>query len=233
MNLLVMQKLKQGVVVVAAGSGSRMGGDVPKQFLMLSGKPILIHTLERFLEFDPDIALVVVLSPAHRGYWEELMRSAYVPPGVVVARGGNSRFESVKNGLAMMREVELVGIHDAVRPLVSVETLQRCYESARLKGNGIPVTAVDETIRMLRDNGNSEHLDRTLLRRVQTPQVFRAEQIHQAYNRPYHLSFTDDASVYESCHGEVTLVEGNPENIKITSATDLMLATLLFKGKTE
>jgi 2-C-methyl-D-erythritol 4-phosphate cytidylyltransferase len=231
LTLMEIRKLQYGAVVVAGGTGSRMGGDVPKQFLMLAGKPVLAHTLERFLEFDPGMALVVVMSPAHRDYWAALLKSAQLPPGVMVAKGGNTRFESVKNGLEMMRNVELIGIHDAVRPLVSLQTLERCYESARLNGSGIPVTEVEETIRMVHEDGNSEHLDRTLLRRVQTPQVFDAEQIHQAYNRPYQPSFTDDASVYESCCGQVHLVAGNPENIKITTSTDLMLAALLMEGK--
>jgi 2-C-methyl-D-erythritol 4-phosphate cytidylyltransferase len=225
------QKSKYGAVVVAGGTGSRMGGAVPKQFLKLSGKPILVHTLQRFLEFDPEMALVVVLSPAHRDLWAEMLKSAQLPTGIEVAKGGNTRFESVKNGLTMMGDVELIGIHDAVRPLVSVQTLERCYESARLKGSGIPVTEVEETIRMVREDGNSEHLDRVILRRVQTPQVFGADQIRRAYNRPYHPSFTDDASVYESCCGQVNLVPGNAENIKITTSTDLMLAALLLEGR--
>jgi 2-C-methyl-D-erythritol 4-phosphate cytidylyltransferase len=222
------QEVKRGVVVVAGGSGTRMGGDLPKQFKSLAGKPVLVHTLERFLNFDPEISLVVVLSPSHQQYWEEVMESTTLLRKIQVAPGGRTRFESVRNGISRMREVDIIGIHDAVRPLVSVQTLEKCFHSASLTGSGIPVTAIEETIRIIDSEGHSKHLDRGMLRRVQTPQVFRAKEIRNAYDHPYDPAFTDDASVYESCFGEVTLVAGNPENIKITTPIDLLLASLLI-----
>jgi len=228
MNLTDSKKIRLGVVIVAGGSGSRMKNKVPKQFLELSGKPVLVHSLLRFLEFDPEITVVVVLAAAHRHYWEQIVNSSALPPGIKLAEGGSTRFESVQNGLRMIRDVDLIGIHDAVRPLVSIKTLERCYESARTTGSGIPVTGMEDTVRIVRENGHSEHLDRSLLRRIQTPQVFHAGNIRDAYNQPFHSAFTDDASVYESLYGEVSLVSGNDENIKITTATDLMLASIII-----
>ena len=223
-----VQEVKRGVVVVAGGSGSRMGGDLPKQFKRLAGKPVLVHTLERFLDFDPEISLVVVLSPSHQPYWEEVLESTSLLREIQVAPGGRTRFDSVKNGISRMKEVDIIGIHDAVRPLVSLQTLEKCYHSASLTGSAIPVTAIEDTIRIVDGEGHSKHLDRDMLRRVQTPQVFRAKEIRHAYDQPYDPSFTDDASVYERCFGEVTLVDGNPENIKITTPIDLQLASLLI-----
>ena len=228
MNLTDSKKIKCGVVIVAGGSGSRMGGEIPKQFLELSGKPVLVHSLMRFLEFDPGITVVVVLASSHRKYWEKIDTSGVLPQGIRLAEGGSTRFESVQNGLKMLKDVDLIGIHDAVRPLVSIETLERCYEAARTTGSGIPVTGMEDTVRIIRGNGHSEHLDRSLLRRIQTPQVFHAGKIQDAYNQSFHPSFTDDASVYESLYGEVSLVSGNEENIKITTATDLMLASVII-----
>jgi len=223
------QRIQCGIVIVAGGSGSRMGSDMPKQFLKLAGKPVLVHTLRRFLEFDPEISMVVVLSPSHQKYWDEILESNRLPSDIMVAPGGQTRFESVRNGLARMKEVDIIGIHDAVRPLVSVETLERCFHAASLTGSGIPVTDMEDTIRILDSEGHSRHLNRDRLKRVQTPQVFRAKEIRHAYNHPYDPAYTDDASVYESCFDEVTLVSGNPENIKITTPLDLKLAALLIR----
>jgi 2-C-methyl-D-erythritol 4-phosphate cytidylyltransferase len=228
MNLTDSTKIKHGVVVVAGGSGTRMRNRVPKQFLDLSGKPVLVHSLLRFLEFDPGITVVVVLAASHHKYWEQIVTSGALPPGIRLAEGGVTRFESVQNGIKMLKDVDLIGIHDAVRPLVSVKTLERCYESAGTTGSGIPVIGMEDTVRILRENGRSEHLERSLLRRIQTPQVFHAGRIREAYNQPFHPAFTDDASVYESLYGDVCLVPGNSENIKITTATDLMLASMII-----
>jgi 2-C-methyl-D-erythritol 4-phosphate cytidylyltransferase len=222
-------QMKQGVVIVAGGTGSRMGTDVPKQYLALDGKPVILHTLERFFTFDPGIRIVVVVAEGHQTFWEERIGA---PPGwedITLKTGGPTRYDSVKSGLSGMHQVDLIGIHDAVRPLVSQQTIERCYQSAARYGSGIPVIEMEETVRWMKEGGHSEHMDRSRLRRVQTPQVFRADLIREAYNRPFASSFTDDASVYESLHGEVHLVAGNPENIKITTSIDLMLASLLIR----
>ena len=220
--------MKRAVVIVAAGSGRRMGDKLPKQYLQIKGKPILVHTLEKFRNFDPVMKIVVVLAPAQRKWWDELAGSYEVSQGTILAEGGTTRYDSVKNGLGYIGPDLLVGIHDAVRPLVSRGTLERSYEAALREGSGIPVIEMNESARMLESGSGSVHLDRSRLRIVQTPQVFLSERIKQAYMQPYIPAFTDDASVYESTFGTVTLVEGNRENIKITTPQDLLIASLLM-----
>ncbi len=216
------------VVVVAGGSGHRMGGQIPKQYLDLKGKPLIIHTLEKFYSFDPQIKVVLVLAKSHILFWEKIS-IAYKPgSGIVVAEGGKTRYDSVKSGLLHIEGGMMVGIHDAVRPLVSLETIGRCYEAASETGSGIPVVEMDDSVRMVRENGRSENLERGKLKRIQTPQVFRSDQIKEAYQQTCDPFFTDDASVYESLFGQVTLVEGNIENIKITTPADLKLASLIL-----
>ena len=220
--------MKKAVVIVAAGSGRRMGDKRPKQYLQIDGRPILVHTLDRFRHFDPGMEIVVVLAPAQKEWWEELAASYGFGRELKLAEGGPTRYDSVKNGLKHIDPDMLVGIHDAVRPLVSRGTLERSYNAALREGSGIPVIEMNESIRMLDSESGSIHMDRTRLRIVQTPQVFRSERIKQAYLQPYDPAFTDDASVYESVFGKVTLVEGNRENIKITTPLDLRLASLLM-----
>ncbi len=220
--------MKRAVIVVAAGSGSRMGGQIPKQFLNLAGKPVIVHTLERFFLFDPEMKVVVVLSPEGRDLWEQVVHSHKIAEGIILAEGGANRFESVKNGLSHLETGLIIGIHDAVRPFVSQATLVRTYDAAFRDGSGIPVLEMDETVRMTKPKGGSMRMDRSTLRRVQTPQVFRSEQIKQAYRQAYDPAFTDDASVYEPEFGQLTLVEGNRENIKITTPFDMQLASLLM-----
>jgi 2-C-methyl-D-erythritol 4-phosphate cytidylyltransferase len=220
--------MKKAVIIVAAGSGIRMGGEVPKQYLQLSGKPLIVHTLERFLRFDPQLKIVVVLSPGHREQWDQISGSYHIQGELTLAEGGDTRYDSVKNGLSHIGKGIITGIHDAVRPFVSQATLARCYDAAASSGSGIPVIEMDESVRMLDQMGGSSHMDRSRLRRVQTPQVFLSERIKQAYELPFDSAYTDDASVYESLFGEVTLVEGNRENIKITTPTDMKLASLLI-----
>ncbi len=223
--------MKKAVIIVAAGSGSRMGGELPKQYLQLRGKPLIIHTLEKFKHFDPDMRVVVVLAPAHKELWEPLVSSYEIARGLTLAPGGASRYDSVKSGLEHVDQISLVGIHDAVRPLVSLDTMMRSYDAALRKGSGIPVIEMDESVRKLDAKGHSLPLDRSSLKRVQTPQVFRAERIKKAYQQPNNNTFTDDASVYETVYGAPTLVEGNRENIKITTPIDMQLAALLIDSQ--
>lgn len=220
--------MKKAVIIVAAGSGNRMGRKLPKQYLPLQGKPIIMHTLEKFLLFDPEIKIVVVLAPSHRELWEQVTASYEIAGGLDTVDGGATRYDSVKNGLCRIDQEELIGIHDAVRPLVSQDTLMRCYDEALHEGSGIPVLDMDESVRMLLGQGGSRHMDRSQLKRVQTPQVFRSDRIKAAYEQPHRPDFTDDASVYETLYGPVNLVDGNRENIKITSPQDLQLAELLI-----
>jgi 2-C-methyl-D-erythritol 4-phosphate cytidylyltransferase len=220
--------VKKAVIIVAAGSGSRMGEKIPKQYLQLKGRPLIVHTLERFQRFDPDMKLVVVLATDHKELWEQMAASYEIAGGVTLALGGPTRYDSVKSGLRQIDEETLTGIHDAVRPLVSQDTLIRCYDAALRKGSGIPVVEMDESVRMLDAEGGSVHMDRSSLKRVQTPQVFRSDRIKQAYQQTYKSGFTDDASVYETVYGAPTLVEGNRENIKLTTPADMQLAQLLI-----
>ena len=216
--------MKKALIIVAGGAGLRMGGDIPKQYLELAGKPVIVHVLEKFLRFDPQMEVVVVMAPSHQGHWKEIGKKYEVTREVLTAEGGSSRYDSVKNGLKEIEDGRVVGIHDAVRPLVSQETLKRCYSAALEYGSAIPVISMDDSVRLLDEKQGSRSVDRSLLRRVQTPQVFLSQQIKQAYQQVNKASFTDDASVYESLFGVIKLVDGNRENIKITTPADMKLA---------
>jgi len=218
----------KALILVAGGSGQRMGTSLPKQYLELGGKAIIQHSLERFLAFDPNIRIILVLSPSHQSYWDKVAAGLDSSLSPIICKGGKERFDSVSRGLEEIPDGMLVGIHDAVRPLVSVETIRRCYAAAEETGSGIPVLAMDESVRQLDAGNNSRNLERATLRRVQTPQTFRSEEIKRAYQVIGERGFTDDASVYEAHYGKLNLVEGNQENIKITTATDLKLASLLI-----
>jgi 2-C-methyl-D-erythritol 4-phosphate cytidylyltransferase len=207
-----------------------MGGEIPKQYQELEGKPIIIHTLEQFYRFDPLLDVVVVLAQKHRNLWNTMATHNTDISRVKLAIGGVTRFHSVQNGIQLIKDGVIVGIHDAVRPFVSLETLERCYSTAYKSGNAIPVIDMDESVRMLKENNSSVHMDRSALKRVQTPQVFRSEMIREAYKLTDDHSFTDDASVFESHFKKVTLVEGNRQNIKITTPTDLQLASLFNRS---
>jgi len=218
------------LVLVAAGKGSRMGGDTPKPYIRLAGKPLIIHTLEKFFEFDTSIRVTVVIGPGHRAFWEEAAKDWPLAQSIRLVTGGGTRLASVRNGLNTVEEEWIVGIHDAVRPLVSLETIGRCFRAARQSGSGIPVIDMEDSVRRVTGEGNSEIIERVGLKRVQTPQVFHAGRLKKAYREvpddPH--AFTDDASVFESSYGQVTLVEGNHENIKITTPADLNFAASMI-----
>jgi 2-C-methyl-D-erythritol 4-phosphate cytidylyltransferase len=222
--------MRRAAVIVAGGLGIRMGGEVPKQYMELAEKPVIVHTLEKFLQFDPHMELVVVMANSHREYWDAISEKYELLSGITVTIGGVSRYDSVKNGLNHVAEGMVVGIHDAVRPLVSQGTLERSYSAAVRWGSGVPVIELDDSVRRVDTPEGSTRVDRTKLRRVQTPQVFQSALIKQAYNQHTDPAFTDDASVYESQFGEVKLVEGNRENIKITTPADLKLAMALIQS---
>lgn len=197
-----------------------MGHSVPKQFLMLKGKILLTRTIEAFYHYDRTMEIVLVL-PAHQTeFWHELCEDQGFSIAHSIAEGGETRYHSVKNGLAMAGSAELVGIHDGVRPLVNRETIARCYDTAGEKGNAIPALISRESVR-LGSRESSRTVDRDSVWLIQTPQVFRREQLQHAYDQPCRESFTDDASVVEASGQAIHLVEGNPENIKITTPLDL------------
>ncbi|MBE6287108.1 MAG: 2-C-methyl-D-erythritol 4-phosphate cytidylyltransferase [Mediterranea massiliensis] len=218
------------VIIVAGGKGLRMGGDLPKQFLPIGGRPVLMHTLEAFHAAIPDIKPILVLPPSQQTFWRELCRKHAFGLPHRVADGGETRFHSVKNGLAQVETPALVGVHDGVRPFVSAEVIRRCYSEAALHKAVIPVIGVVETVRRLQEGG-SITVCRDDYKLVQTPQVFDAALLKQAYEQTYTPMFTDDASVVEAMGCNVWLTEGNRENIKLTTPFDLKIAETLITDK--
>ena len=213
------------VLIVAGGKGLRMGSDLPKQFLPIGGKPVLMHTIEAFHHIDRTMKIILVLPQEQQTYWQELCAKHSFVIEHTVVDGGETRFHSVKNGLACVNS-GLVGVHDGVRPFVSPEVIKRCYELAAIKKAVIPVIDVVETVRHITETG-SETVSRNDYKLVQTPQVFDAELLKQAYAQEYTPFFTDDASVVEAMGIPVCLVEGNRENIKITTPFDLKISSAL------
>jgi 2-C-methyl-D-erythritol 4-phosphate cytidylyltransferase len=204
-----------------------MNTEVPKQFLLLGGQPVLMHAIRIFHLFDARMILFVVLPESHIPYWEQLCRKHSFTITHQLVKGGDTRFGSVKNALEQISGEGLVAIHDGVRPLVSIETLKRTFEEAGKSGNAIPVIRMHESIRETGSYGSKE-VERENLRIVQTPQVFRKELIKKAYDSAPHKNFTDDATVLEALGETIHLVEGNPENIKITSPFDLRCAEAIL-----
>lgn len=217
---------KKHVIIVAGGKGLRMGGDIPKQFLPVGGKPVLMRTLEAFHAYDASMHLILVLPVSQQAYWKELCDTYRFALPHEVADGGETRFHSVANGLKKVVGGGWVGVHDGVRPFVSQEVIARCYEEVRGKKAVIPVIGVVETVRHLTEEG-SETVPRDRYKLVQTPQVFEADLLRRAYRQPYTDAFTDDASVVEALGAQVHLVEGNRENIKLTTPFDLRMAEYL------
>jgi len=218
--------MKNHIIIVAGGKGLRMGGDIPKQFLPVCGKPVLMRTLEAFHAYDSSIHIILVLPISQQAYWKELCVEYGFDLAHDIANGGETRFHSVMNGLAMVEGDGLVGVHDGVRPFVSQEVIASCYEEASVKKAVIPVIGVVETVRHLTEEG-SETVPRDRYKLVQTPQVFDAALLRRAYCQEYTDWFTDDASVVEALGEKVHLVDGNRENIKLTTPFDLKLAEML------
>lgn len=214
-------------LIVAGGKGLRMGTDIPKQFLPIGGKPVLMRTLEAFHAYSQAMQLIVVLPHSQQTYWARLCEEYHFSLPHRVADGGETRFHSVRNGLAWVEAPGRVGVHDGVRPFVSPEVIARCYALAATKKAVVPVIPVVETVRRLA-NGGSLTVNREEYRLVQTPQVFDVELLKKAYEQPYSPAFTDDASVVEALGVPVALTEGNRENIKITTPFDLRVAEALL-----
>lgn len=211
------------VVIVAGGSGKRMGAEMPKQFLELAGRPVLMHTIERFKAFNEAVEIITVLPEDQLRHWLYLQEKHSFSIPQTLVKGGSARFYSVRNGLKFVNSPGIVAIHDGVRPFVSDDTIKRCFETAEKKGNAIPAVTVAESLRIVTDTGNHP-LNRLQVRQIQTPQVFSAELLKKAYNQCYRPEFTDDATVLESAGEVINLVEGNRENIKITTPEDLLIS---------
>ncbi len=222
--------MKKYVVIVAGGSGTRMNSVVPKQFLELNGKPVLMHTIEKFVEALPNINIILVLSAAYKADWEALCEKHNFKCSFQMAEGGETRFHSVKSGLAFVPENCVVGVHDAARPLVSVRTILAAFEMAEKAGNASPAVSITESMREMYDKGNRA-VDRNNYYIIQTPQCFQSGRIKSAFLQEYTSAFTDDASVLEAAGEKINLVEGNRENIKITTPQDLIIAEALMQKK--
>jgi len=218
--------MKKFALIVAGGSGKRMDNEIPKQFIEISGKPILMQTLIAFLNSDPDFNFIVVLPENQIQNWKLLCQKYSFDTKHSVVAGGPTRFHSVKNGLKKINGEGVVFIHDGVRPLVSAETIGNCYKTAVEKGNALPVIAPAESIRRI-VNGTNKAVDRANYFLVQTPQTFKVSLIKKAFNQDYSPKFTDDASVLENTGQKIHLVEGNRSNIKITYPVDLLIASSL------
>ena len=218
------------VVIVAGGSGQRMGSDIPKQFLTIEGKPIFLYSIDRFREAFTDIEIILVLPTAYHEFAnEQLFEFGYDKSHIQLVDGGSTRFHSVQNGLNKVSNDAVVFIHDAVRCLLSVDLIYRCYDSCINKGSTVPVTKVRDSIRRLSPDGSTHIIPREELYSVQTPQTFFGKVIKEAFKQDYQPVFTDEASVLEYAGGEVHLVEGEESNIKITFPEDLLFAEFKIK----
>lgn len=219
--------MKKNAIVVAGGIGTRMQTEIPKQFLLLGNKPVLMHSMEAFFYFDPKIYIVLVLPKSQFDTWKSLCKEYQFSIPHHLGPGGKTRFQSVKNALNLISE-GLVAIHDGVRPLVSQLTIQTTFQNAENLGNAVPIIDMNDSVRIV-NRGGHEAFDRNQIKIVQTPQVFRVEEIKLAYQQEYKPVFTDDATVMEAYGKEVFLIDGNKENLKITTPGDLIIAEALLK----
>lgn len=219
--------MRRYVLITAGGSGTRMHSELPKQFLEIAQKPVLMHVFEAFMRFDPNLEYVLVLPETHQQYWKKLCVTHHFNQPHQIAFSGPTRFHSVKSGLNLVPDNSLVAIHDGVRPLVSTKVIEKVFYLAEKFGNAIPVVAINESLRIT-EHALNRPLSRENIRIVQTPQCFKSDLIKKAYNRNYKEEFTDDATLFETDGHRIYLVDGNPENIKITSPADLKIAAALL-----
>ncbi len=219
--------VKKYCIIVAGGSGRRMKSAIPKQFLLLGGRPLLMRTIERFNSFDNTIEIILVLPSEHHSLWRGLIREYSFNISHKVVSGGEERFHSVKAGLSCVNETSLVAVHDGVRPLVSHDTIWRCFADAEEFGTAVPFVEPADSVRIIAGD-DSRPYPRNEVRLIQTPQVFRSSLILSAYDRDFDPSFSDDASVAEAAGVTIHLTHGNRENIKITTPEDLTVAHALL-----
>jgi len=220
--------LKKYVIIVAGGTGKRFNSDLPKQYIPVCGKPLIIHTIEAFTKPLPELDIIIVINPKMRKQCESIL-AAFAVSNCTLADGGPERFHSVKNGLAKIADEDsLVAIHDAVRPFVSTEVILTAFKDADYYGNAVPVVNINESVR-IRKGALNEPVDRAFLYKVQTPQCFKTGLIKNAYRQNFDEKFTDDAIVLESTGERIHLIDGNVENIKITYHSDLLVAEALLK----
>jgi 2-C-methyl-D-erythritol 4-phosphate cytidylyltransferase len=221
--------MKRFAIIVAGGKGNRMKSEIPKQFIEIGGKPILMHTIEQFYKADSNIEIILVLPKEQIQYWQELQTKHGFEVPVLVSEGGTSRFYSVKNGLEKVTSTGVVAIHDGVRPFVATSTILEGFEVAEKEKTAIPTVNLVDSIRRVDEKVNRA-LNRANYRLVQTPQVFDIALLKTAYQQSFSDTFTDDASVIEAMGHSVTLFDGNSENIKITTPFDLKVAEMMVGG---
>jgi 2-C-methyl-D-erythritol 4-phosphate cytidylyltransferase len=222
--------MKKYAVIVAGGSGLRMGTAVPKQFLQLSGKPVLWHTLTAFLNAYNDLEIILVMHKDHMETGLDIIQSTQDPDRISLTEGGETRFHSVQKGLRHVNQHSVVFVHDGVRCLITHELIRQCYEETIKHGNAVPAVAAVDTIRIETALGN-EQIDRNRVRIIQTPQTFYSDMIKAAFDQDYNDSFTDEASVVERLGVKINLVAGDYSNIKITKPVDLMIAEKVLEER--
>jgi 2-C-methyl-D-erythritol 4-phosphate cytidylyltransferase len=215
-------------IIVAGGSGTRMNSPVPKQFLKLDGRPVLMHTISRFIETGLPIEIILVLPSNQLGYWDQLCHEYSFNVPLRIAEGGETRFNSVGNGLALIDTDGIVAVHDAARPLVNTKTILTAYKAAEMYGNAVPAVPLSDSIRQI-DSTRSIAVDRSRYCKIQTPQCFDVAILKRAYSQEYRYTFTDDATVAESIGERIHLIDGNMGNIKITTPEDLAIAEALLR----
>jgi 2-C-methyl-D-erythritol 4-phosphate cytidylyltransferase len=221
--------MKEQVIIVAGGKGLRMGTDIPKQFLLLNGKPVLMHTIEAFYNYNPQIEIIVVLPSEQRAYWRRLREAHLFDIDHEVVSGGETRFHSVRNAMQLIEKGTLVAVHDGVRPLVTKEIIEKAFAAAVKKKGAFPAVPVVDAIRKKKHDG-SKSVDRSCYYFVQTPQVFQSDLLIKGYRRRYSKKFTDDVSVVEASRKcKPVMIEGSIENIKITTPFDLVVAENILK----
>jgi len=221
--------MRKSVIIVAGGSGTRMGLSIPKQFVEISEKPILAHTIDAYLNYDLEINVILVIPEIHFSTWDDIHQKHFPNQRITVAKGGNSRFQSVKSGLSCVSE-GLVAIHDAVRPLVTWKVIDECFDVAKDQGSGVAMVPLKDSIRVVSEV-NTKSVNRSDYFIVQTPQTFQVDLIKKAFEVEENSSFTDDASVFEYSGGVVQRVMGDYQNIKITTPEDLIIAEALINKK--
>ncbi len=222
---------KKFVIIVAGGSGLRMGADLPKQFIKIGKLPILMHTLLQFKKYDKAIKTILVLPSSQISFWKELCIQHNFTTTHTIVEGGETRYHSVQNGLNSIPDTQgLIAIHDGVRMFVSTQGIKNAFDSALVNGSGVLSTPSKDSLR-ISENGENKAVDRSKYCIIQTPQTFDLKQIKDAFELPYQATFTDDASVFENAGHKIHLVEGDYKNIKITTPEDLIIADTFLKNK--
>lgn len=222
--------MRKYAVIVAGGAGTRMGGSLPKQFLLLKGRPVLYYTLKTFLDTWPDLQVILVLPVEYTDMGQEIIDAFFDKNRIRITAGGDTRFQSVKNGLALVEEESIIFVQDGVRCLLSKELIERCYEQAVETGTAIPAIPSNDSIRLVNEDGNTAY-DRSKVMIIQTPQTFHSKILLPAFQIDYKDKFTDEATVVEAYGMKVSLVEGESFNIKITTPVDILIAERILEDR--